>query len=241
MYNLLVVDDAERVRDFIREGLMAENYLVETAADGDEALALAQENDFDLIILDLMMPGIDGQTACRMLRARGDRTPIMMLTARDGIGDKVQSLRGGADDYLVKPFDFDELLARIEALVRRYRGSGEEAEARIAVGSLAIDKEAHVVHFEGREIELTAKEFQIVQLFAENPGKLLSRSRILNKIWGYDADPMTNVVDVYISRIRDKFGWDAEMGPIKTLRGVGYRLSNAIMSGPRSGDARDHG
>ncbi|KPL68492.1 hypothetical protein SZ64_10470 [Erythrobacter sp. SG61-1L] len=225
MYNLLVVDDAERVRDFIREGLIAENYLVETAANGEQALALAQETDFDLIILDLMMPVMDGQTACRLLRERGDQTPIMMLTARDGIGDKVQSLRGGADDYLVKPFDFDELLARVEALVRRYRGLNEEADARLSLGDLLIDRESHTVHLAGKEIELTAKEFQIVQLFAENAGKLLSRSRILNKIWGYDADPMTNVVDVYISRIRDKFGWDAENGPIRTLRGVGYRFT----------------
>lgn len=225
MYNILVVDDAERVRDFIREGLTAENYIVETAADGAEALSLTEEHDFDVIILDLMMPGIDGQSACRQLRERGDQTPVMMLTARDGVGDKVQSLRGGADDYLIKPFDFDELLARIEALVRRYRGSAEEVDSLIRVGGLAIDKTAHIVHFEDREINLTVKEFQILQLFAENTGKLLSRSRILNKIWGYDADPMTNVVDVYISRLREKLGWNAETGPLKTLRGVGYRFA----------------
>jgi DNA-binding response OmpR family regulator len=147
-----------------------------------------------------------------------------MLTAMDATEDKVEGLRGGADDYLTKPFDFDELLARIEALIRRGKGYEAKPDPRVVIGDLTLDREAMEVRKAGRVIELTAKEFQLLELLMSAPGKVMSRTRILNKVWGYDSDPLTNVVDVYIRRIRAKLELDPEHGLIRTVRGYGYKL-----------------
>lgn len=224
MTSALLVEDDERVRRFVIRGLQTEGYVVSTAADGVEGLELACRESFDVLILDLMLPGMSGKELCHRLRAAGVQVPILMLTALDALEDKVEGLRSGADDYLTKPFDFEELVARIEALVRRSKGTLPNPSAVLRAGDVTLDREAHVVRRAGKPVELTTTEFQLLDLLMSNSGKVLSRTRILMKIWNYDSDPLTNVVDVYIRRLRSKLGWDAERGPIRTLRGYGYKL-----------------
>ncbi|MDB5690778.1 MAG: arlR [Sphingomonas bacterium] len=208
----------------MRQGLEAEGHRVLVAGTGPEGFARASERRFDLIILDVMLPGYSGRELCRRMRTSGDQTPIMMLTALDDVAEKVECLRGGADDYLVKPFDFDELTARIDALVRRGQGRGEEAPTRIEAAGVTIDLLARTVALQGEEIDFTARELQLLETLMSSPDRVLSRTRLLNKVWGYDADPMTNVVDVYIKRIRTKLGFHPDTGPIRTVRGYGYRF-----------------
>ncbi len=224
MTSALLVEDDERVRRFVIRGLEAEGYLVSTAADGLDGLELAREGRFDVVILDLMLPGLSGKELCQQLRAAGVQVPILMLTALDALENKVEGLRSGADDYLTKPFDFDELLARIEALVRRSKGALPHTSSILRAGDVMLDREAHVVRRAGKPIELTSTEFQLLDLLMSNAGKVLSRTRILLKVWNCDSDPLTNVVDVYIRRLRTKLGWDAERGMLRTLRGYGYKL-----------------
>lgn len=224
MTSALLVEDDERVRRFVIRGLQTEGYVVSTAADGVQGLELACRESFDVLILDLMLPGMSGKELCHRLRAAGVQVPILMLTALDALEDKVEGLRSGADDYLTKPFDFEELVARIEALVRRSRGTLPNPSTVLRAGDVVLDREAHVVRRAGKPVELTTTEFQLLDLLMSNSGKVLSRTRILMKIWNYDSDPLTNVVDVYIRRLRAKLGWDAERGPIRTLRGYGYKL-----------------
>jgi len=213
------------VARFVRQGLEAEGHKVALAASGPEGFARIGEQHFDLMILDVMLPGFSGRELCRRVRALGDSTPIMMLTAVDDVSEKVECLRSGADDYIVKPFDFDELTARVEALVRRGQGrSSEEAPARISGAGITIDRHAKTVMLAGREVEFTPRELQLLETLMTSANRVLSRTRLLNKVWGYDADPMTNVVDVYIKRIRTKLNFDAETGPIRTVRGYGYRF-----------------
>ena len=221
---LLLVEDDARVADFLTRGLEAEGYAVAHAGDGPQGLARATNEPFDVLILDVMLPGFSGRELCQKLRAQGITTPVLMLTALDATEDKVEGLRGGADDYLTKPFDFDELLARIEALIRRGRGYEAKPDPRVAVGDITLDREAMEVRKAGRPVELTGKEFQLLDLLMSAPGKVMSRTRILNKVWGYDSDPLTNVVDVYIRRIRAKLELDPETGPIRTVRGYGYKM-----------------
>jgi len=222
--SLLLVEDDERVLRFLVRGLEAEGYSVSIACDGPEGLARARGEAFDLLILDVMLPGFSGRELCQRLRSGGLATPILMLTALDGRDDKVGGLRGGADDYLTKPFDFDELLARIEALIRRGRGLATEPPPLLQAGDVTLDREAVTVRRAGEAVDLTVKEFQLLELLMSAPGKAMSRTRILNKVWGHDSDPLTNVVDVYIRRLRTKLGWDSEAGLIRTLRGYGYKL-----------------
>ena len=221
---LLLVEDDARVADFLTRGLEAEGYAVAHAADGPQGLQRATAEPFDVLILDVMLPGFSGRELCQRLRAQGITTPVLMLTALDATEDKVEGLRGGADDYLTKPFDFDELLARIEALIRRGRGYEVKPDPRVVVGDITLDREAMEVRKAGRPVELTGKEFQLLDLLMSAPGKVMSRTRILNKVWGYDSDPLTNVVDVYIRRIRAKLELDPETGPIRTVRGYGYKM-----------------
>jgi DNA-binding response OmpR family regulator len=221
---ILLVEDDERVRRFVLRGLEAEGYKVTVAPDGTEGLSQATADDFDVMILDVMLPGIDGTEVCRRLRRASISTPILMLTALDHTDDKVTALRGGADDYLTKPFDFDELLARIEALARRKNGFPAEPDTTLEIGHVRIERESMRVLLRGQAIELTGKEYQLLELLMTSPGKVLSRTRILNKVWGYDSDPLTNVVDVYIRRLRAKMQWDSETGWIRTIRNYGYRL-----------------
>lgn len=222
--NILLVEDEARVADFIRRGLAAEGWAVDHAADGEDALEHAALNSYDVILLDLMLPGIQGQDVCRKLRARKSKTPILMLTALDSPEEKVDGLKMGADDYLAKPFDFDELIARVEALHRRATGYASDASANVLTsGNLNFDRSSLQVTVEGTEVELSKKERDLLLLFLTNTGRVLSRERILNSVWGLNADPLTNVVDVYVGRLRRKIGAEGER--IVTLRNVGYRMS----------------
>lgn len=224
MSSLLLVEDDERVRRFITRGLETEGYAISIASDGPGGLEAARCGDYEAVILDMLLPQLSGKEVCRRMRAAGVNTPILMLTAVDAVEDKVECLRSGADDYLTKPFDFDELLARIEALIRRARGTAAKSSSVLQVGHVTLERDSLTVRSHGRVVELTAKELQLLDLLMSSPGKVLSRTRILNKVWNYDNDPLTNVVDVYIRRLRTKLQWDPEHGPIRTLRGYGYRL-----------------
>ncbi|MCF2870650.1 response regulator transcription factor [Octadecabacter sp. G9-8] len=222
--NILLVEDEVRVADFVRRGLSAEGWSVDHAADGEDALELAAINSYDVILLDLMLPGIQGQDVCRKLRARKTKTPILMLTALDSPEEKVAGLRIGADDYLPKPFDFDELIARVEALHRRASGYAQDAnDTIISSGALTFDRESLQVMVDDTEVELSKKERDLLLLFLTNLGRVLSRERILNAVWGLNADPLTNVVDVYVGRLRRKIGSEGKR--IVTLRHVGYRMT----------------
>jgi DNA-binding response OmpR family regulator len=221
--NLLVVEDDPRVADFLARGLRAEGYLITVARTGPEGLKLGRSQPFDLILLDLMLPGLSGLEVCQELRARRVLTPILMLTALDTTEDKIKGLRLGADDYLTKPFDVDELLARIEALIRRNRGFTADSR-QLVVGDLVFDRETLTVRRGEHLIELTAKELALLELLMSAPGKVFSRERILNRVWGYAEDPLTNVVDVYIRRLRGKIDDGHTLPLIKTLRGIGYKL-----------------
>jgi DNA-binding response OmpR family regulator len=221
--NLLVVEDDPRVADFLARGLRAEGYLITVARTGPEGLELGRSQPFDLILLDLMLPGRSGLEVCQELRARRVLTPILMLTALDTTEDKIKGLRLGADDYLTKPFDVDELLARIEALIRRNRGFTADSR-QLVVGDLVFDRETLTVRRGAHPIELTAKELALLELLMSAPGKVFSRERILNRVWGYAEDPLTNVVDVYIRRLRGKIDDGHTLPLIKTLRGIGYKL-----------------
>ena len=223
MTSLLLIEDDKRVAAFLERGLAVEGYVVELASDGRSGLALARSEPFDLIILDGMLPGLSGRDVLAQMRSGGVRTPVLMLTAMDATLDKIEGLRAGADDYLTKPFDFDELLARLEALLRR-TGAGAAPSGVVQAGSITLDRSAMSVTVNGAPVELTATEFQLLDLLMGAQGKVLSRARILNKIWGVGADPLTNIVDVYIRRLRAKLAMDAETGAIRTVRGFGYRF-----------------
>lgn len=222
--NILLIEDESRVADFIRRGLAAEGWSVDHVGDGETGLEYAHVNSYDIVLLDLLLPGISGQDVCRKLRARKNTTPILMLTALDSSEEKVDGLRIGADDYLAKPFDFEELVARIEALYRRSHGySMNSSPSLLRVGDITFDRESIQVTVGGKEIEMSKKERDLLVLFMSNVGRVLSRERILNTVWGVNADPLTNVVDVYVGRVRRKIGSEGER--IVTLRNVGYRMS----------------
>ena len=223
MTKVLLVEDDARIASFVTRGLAAEGYLVDHAGDGDAALALAGEHSYPLIILDRMLPGRDGLELCRELRGGGSDSMILMLTAKDALQDKIDGLGGGADDYMTKPFAFDELLARLQALLRRapYR---EEPE-QLVVGDLVLNPADHSVRRNGRDIVLTAREYTLLSYMMENAGKVLSRARLLSNVWGYSFEPGTKIVDVYIRYLRSKID-DGEMRPlIHTVRGFGYKLA----------------
>ncbi len=220
--NILLVEDEVRVADFIRRGLSAEGWFVEHAPDGETGLELLVGGSYDVVLLDLMLPGISGQDLCRKLRARGNRTPILMLSALDATEERVAGLQLGADDYLPKPFDFDELVARVQALHRRATGYGAPAAEVVDGGGIVFDKLAHVTTVNGEVVELSSKEQAVLLLFLTSRGRVFSRERILNTVWGVNEDPITNVVDVYISRLRRKLKGHGHR--ITTLRNVGYRF-----------------
>ena len=221
---VLLVEDEGRVADFIWRGLKNEGWSVMVASNGETALEFLARETFDVVILDLILPGISGQELCQRMRARKDLTPVLMLTALGKTDDRVAGLRLGADDYLAKPFDFDELLARLEALVRRRHAfkRNDRGTDMLIVGPIRFDGQSLEVYCDDTLIDLTAKERDVLSLFLSNPGKVLSRERILNAAWGANVDPMNNVVDVYIGRLRRKLGSAGDM--IGTVRGAGYRL-----------------
>ncbi len=223
---ILLIEDDARIADFLRRGLSAEGYVVEVATTGPEGLARARTGEAALIILDLMLPGLGGLDLCQTLRAEGQHVAILMLTAMDSTADKVRGLRLGADDYMVKPFDFEELLARLVALQRRGREQRVEA-AVLRVADLEFDRERMQVRRADRPITLTAKELAFLELLMSAPGRLFSRERILANVWGAQVDPLTNVVDVYVRRLRAKIDEGHALPLLKTVRGLGYRMDDA--------------
>ena len=225
--NVLVVEDEERISSFIERGLRAEGYRIQVARTGPEGLALAREssnsNVATVMLLDVMLPGMNGLEVCQTLRAAKIQTPILMLTALGSLEDRVTGLRMGADDYLIKPFEFEELLARIEALARRGREQAPP-RTRMVIDDLELDLGMMRATRGGVPIELTAKELALLELFMSAPGRLFSRERILASVWGSNEDPLTNIVDVYVGRLRAKIDSGREHPLIHTVRGLGYRL-----------------
>nr|MBV6629494.1 response regulator transcription factor [Oceanococcus sp. HetDA_MAG_MS8] len=221
--NILLVEDDARVARFIAKGLTAEGYNCDIVGAAQPAWDFLRISTPDLIILDRMLPGTDGVSLCEEIRAKGYAMPVLMLTAMDAVEERVGGLRAGADDYMTKPFDFDELLARIEALARRLPQAPDNRD--FALGPLRIDTRSRRSWVDEVELNLTALEFDLLRLFVENLDTALSRERILNRVWGQSVDPLTNVVDVYIGRLRRKLESTTARGMLQTVRGVGYRLS----------------
>ncbi|GKS97146.1 response regulator transcription factor [Acidovorax sp. SUPP2825] len=224
--NILVVEDDPRVADFLLRGLKAEGYSVELARNGPDGLTLARTGDPGLLLLDLMLPGLSGLELCQTLRSEGRHVPVLMLSALSNTEDKVNGLRLGADDYLTKPFAFEELLARIEALMRRGREQRQRAST-LQVADLVLDLERMQASRAGQPIALTAKELAFLELLMSAPGRVYSRERILSNVWGTNEDPLTNVVDVYVRRLRAKIDEGHAISLLKTVRGFGYRLDAA--------------
>ena len=217
---VLVAEDDQRLRESLARVLTFEGYDVALAADGAAALNLIEASEPDVVVLDVMMPNVDGLTACRRLRERGDRTPVLMLTARHEVGDRVAGLDAGADDYLVKPYALDELLARLRALLRRTSVTGDEGVLR--VGDLVVDPLRRQAWRGSRAVELTKTEFDLLELLLYNAGIVLTRDQIYERIWGYDFETSSKSLDVYISYLRHKTEAAGEARLIHTVRGVGY-------------------
>jgi two-component system copper resistance phosphate regulon response regulator CusR len=214
---ILIVEDEPRIAAFLEKGLRANGFGTLVVDDGYQAAALAQDGEFDLLVLDLGLPDQDGLDVLAEIRARGQRLPVIVLTARDSVPDKVAGLEGGADDYMTKPFSFDELLARIR--VRLREGPDQEATL-LRVGEAALDLRTRRATVGDRSVELTAREFALAETFFRHSGQVLSREQLLSHVWGYDFDPGSNVVDVYVRYLRRKLGEEL----IETVRGMGYRL-----------------
>jgi two-component system OmpR family response regulator len=215
---LLLVEDDPKLSRAISRGLRAEGYAVDVSGDGDEALRQAGVWDYDALILDVMLPVRDGLEVCRGLRERGSWVPILMLTARHGVDDRIRGLDAGADDYLPKPFDFGELLARLRALVRR---APAERPSRLEVGELVVDPATHAVSLAGADVELTAREFAVLEFLARHPGQVVSRTRLLDHVWDANYLGSTNIVDVYVGHLRRKL---ERPELIRTIRAVGFVL-----------------
>ncbi len=219
--HILIVEDEQEISGYLRRGLVFEGYSVEIAADGATALAAARERPPDLVILDLMLPKIDGLEVAQRLRAVSD-VPIIMLTARDAVPDRVAGLEAGADDYLVKPFAFEELLARIRVQLRRRSREGQPTVLRY--GPLTMDTAAHSTYIGDRRVELTAKEYELLELFLRHPQQVLTREVIYDRVWGYDFGGESNIIEVYVRYLRQKLEAGGEPRLIHTVRGVGYIL-----------------
>ena len=221
---ILLVEDEPRVAHFIARGLREQSYAVDVAADGEVALAQAGVNEYDAIILDVMLPLKDGFQVCREMRAQGIKPPVLMLTARDAVEDRVRGLDCGADDYLGKPFDFTELLARLRALLRRAKAFRPE---RLKVADLTINTASHTVTRGGQRIALTAKEYSLLEFFVLRADRLVSRGEIAEHVWDENFDPFSNIIDVYVRRLRKKIDEGFTPPLIRTRRGEGYILSAA--------------
>jgi two-component system copper resistance phosphate regulon response regulator CusR len=218
---LLLIEDEEKVSRFIVKGLMAERFAVDVAAEGDKGLELARAYNYDLIILDLMLPGLSGTEVLRLVRRQNEHVPVLVLTARDAVTDKVQHFEIGADDYLTKPFAFAELLVRVKALLRR--GAVSRANA-LRVADLEIDRLTQQVRRGGQRIELTGKEYALLEYLMTNAGRVLSRTMIIEHVWDQSFDGATNIVDVYVRHLRNKIDEPFERKLIRTVRGVGYAI-----------------
>ena len=218
---ILLVEDDAKVARFIRNGLREEGFAVDVAEDGQQGLQFARDFEYDVVILDILLPKLDGISVLKAIRAHDPQTPILMLTAMDTVEDKIRGLNKGADDYLTKPFAFEELLARIRALLRRkYR----TASTALRFEDLRVDLVTHQVFRGDREIQLTPKEFALLEYFLQNPNKILTRTMIAEHVWDYHFDPETNVIDVYMNYLRNKIDRDFSVKLIHTIRGVGYIL-----------------
>lgn len=239
--NVLVVEDDPRVADFLRRGLVGEGWTVTLATSGEAALNVLDGPDFDVVVLDILLPGISGHDVCRRMRWKGDQTPILMLTALDSSDDIVSGLRKGADDYLAKPFRFDELIARIEALHRRASQAGtQESAGALRAGPISFDPSAMRFSLGGAVLDITGRERDLMRMFLTNPDRAMSRERILSTVWGDSEDPLTNVIDVYVARLRKKLG--PAGAAIRTVYGVGYRFEpDRIVAGESVEGAGDGG
>lgn len=221
--HILVVEDEQRLAHLLRRVLLEERHTVDLAYDGNAGLNLALSDTYDVIVLDVMLPGVDGLEICRQLRAERILTPVLMLTARGAVEDRVMGLNVGADDYLTKPFAMEELLARINALLRRSDRHFDEAP-QLTVGDLTLDLVRHEARRAGRVIELTAKEFALLEYLMRHAGRVLTRTQIVDSVWRYDLEALSNVVDIYIHYLRDKIDQGFARPLIKTVRGVGYKI-----------------
>jgi two-component system, OmpR family, response regulator len=225
---VLVVEDEAKIARAIRRGLEHEGYAADVAATGKEAILRVTEQDYDAVVLDVMIPAPDGFAVCRQMRARNRWAPVLMLTARDSVEDRIRGLDAGADDYLVKPFSFGELLARLRALLRR---APAERPATLRVGDVALDPSAHVVTRAGRHVELSAREFALLEFLMRHAGQVLTRTAMLEHVWDYRYDGDSNVVDVYIGYLRRKLEEPSGAPLIRTVRGVGYIMEAASLPG----------
>src|SRR3954454_2421906 len=218
---LLLVEDDEKLARAVARGLRGEGYAVDLTIDAAGALAQLLVYDYDAVVLDVMLPGGDGFSVCRALRERGCWAPVLMLTARDGVDDRIRGLDAGADDYLGKPFDFGELLARVRALIRR---APRERPSALTIGRLAVDPATRAVHYDDEPVELTAREFAVLEYLARRPGEVVTRSELLDHVWDENFLGSTNVVDVYVGYLRRKLAGAGRSTPIRTVRGVGFVL-----------------
>ncbi len=217
MSRILIAEDEKRIASFLEKGLKANGFATEVVADGEKALTLARSGKFDLLILDLGLPGKDGLEVLRQLRDRDSSLPVVILTARDSVRDTVVGLEGGADDYISKPFRFEELLARVRV---RLRGEQAAEPTVLAAGETVLDLRTRQLVVGARTIDLSAREFALAEVFFRHPGQVLSREQLLSQVWGYDFDPGSNIVDVYVGYLRKKLG----KSQIASVRGMGYRL-----------------
>lgn len=220
MTQILIVEDEPRIAAFLEKGLQSNGFVSTVVPDGRDGAVMALEGEFDLIILDLSLPGKDGLTVLEEIRGQGIQIPVIILTARDDIEDKVAGFENGADDYLTKPFRFEELLVRIRARLRINVGaSTAKSNLILCQGEVVLDLQTHKITVAGRSVELSTREFTMAEVFLRHPGQVISREQLLNSVWGYDYDPGSNVVDVYVGYLRKKMGSDL----IETVRGMGYR------------------
>jgi DNA-binding response OmpR family regulator len=215
--NILIVEDEERISSFVQRGLKAEGFAVQTASDGPTGYALASQDEVDLVILDLMLPGMTGEQVLERLRTKRPDVPVIVLTAKDAVEDRVRNLNAGADDYLTKPFSFAELLARVHA---RLRSRDQATSTVLEVGEVSLDVRSRMARLDGTEVTLTAREFALLETFLRHPNQVLSQVQLMDRVWGYDFEPGSNVVEVYVGYLRRKLRSDL----IETVRGAGYRF-----------------
>lgn len=218
---ILVVEDEKQIADFVKKGLTEQGFLVEMCDHGDEALVRMMETPYDAVVLDIMLPGRDGLSILKQFRKKGHTTPVILLTARSELDERIEGLNTGADDYMTKPFYVEELTARLHAVMRR---SSDEQMSLLQAGDLTVNVLTREVKRGGVPVKLTSREFSLLEYMMRNPGRVYTRTQMLEHVWGYDFDPSTNLVDVHIQRLRKKVSPDKENPLIETIRGVGYRV-----------------
>ncbi|MGK0240652.1 MAG: response regulator [Verrucomicrobiia bacterium] len=219
---ILVVEDEKKIQSFIRKGLTEQGYVVDVSSDGNEGLILAETRPYDAIVLDIMLPGRDGLSILRLLRKKKNKVPVIIITARSDVSERIEGLDLGADDYLVKPFYLEELIARLKSILRRSAGEGLSI---LEIKDLRLNLMTHTASRGGVDIELAPREFEVLELLMRTPGRVLSRTQIIEQVWEYHFDPDTNLVDVYIRRLRKKIDHEFDDKLIQTVRGIGYTLS----------------